>query len=168
VDTGELPGNKQFTIAPEFAMVLGPLTIQAEWAGQFLTNANDANGESQGTVFYHGGYIEALWFLTGEHREYVRRDGVLGRVVPLHNYHWKKDDCYKACGAWEIGVRFSYLDLDSKSVQAGNLYDWTLGLNWYLNPNMKCQLNWIAEHRDMPGVTPGWINGFGARVAYDF
>jgi hypothetical protein len=37
-----------------------------------------------------------------------------------------------------------------------------------LNPNMKCQLNCIAEHRDMPGVAVGWINGFGVRVAYDF
>jgi phosphate-selective porin OprO and OprP len=61
-----------------------------------------------------------------------------------------------------------YLEVDSKNIQAGNLYDWTLGLNWYLNPNMKCQFNYIVEHRDMRGVALGWINGFGARVAYDF
>jgi phosphate-selective porin OprO/OprP len=168
VDTGEVPGSKQFTIAPEFAMVLGPLTIQAEWTGQWLTNAVASNGEGQGTVFYHGGYVEALYFLTGEHTEYLRRAGVFGRVVPLHNYHWKKGDSYKGCGAWQIGARFSYLDLNDKAIQGGKIYDWTVGLNWYLNPNMKCQLNYIAEHRDMPGVTPGWINGVGARVAYDF
>jgi phosphate-selective porin OprO/OprP len=168
VDTGEVPGHQQFTIAPEFAMVLGPLTIQAEWTGQWLSNAVASNGEGQGTVFYHGGYVEALSFLTGEHRDYVRREGVFGRVIPLHDYHWKKGDCYKACGAWEIGVRFSYLDLNDKGIQAGQIYDWTVGLNWYLNPNMKCQFNYIAEHRDMPGVAVGWINGFGARAAYDF
>jgi phosphate-selective porin OprO/OprP len=168
VDTGELPGHQQFTIAPEFAMVLGPLTIQAEWAGEFVSNAVDSSGVGQGTVFYHGGYVEALYFLTGEYREYVRREGVFGRVVPLHNYHWKKGDAYKACGAWEIGIRFSYLDLNDKSIQAGQLYNWTLGVNWYLNPNMKCQLNYIVEHRDVPGVAVGWINGFGVRVAYDF
>ena len=49
------------------------------------------------------------------------------------------------------------------------LYDWTLGLNWFLNPNMKVQLNYILEHRDAPqDVTRSWINGIGVRAAYDF
>jgi phosphate-selective porin OprO/OprP len=168
VDTGEVPGEKQYTVAPEFAMVLGPLTVQAEYGAQFLTHATPTGGQDQGTVFYHGGYAEALYFLTGEHQDYVRREGVFGRVVPRNNLHWKKGDCYRACGAWQVGVRFSYLDLNDKAIQGGQVYDWTVGLNWFLNPNMKMQLNYVAEHRDTPGVTPGWINGFGLRAAYDF
>jgi phosphate-selective porin OprO/OprP len=168
VDTGEVPGSKQYTIAPEFAMVLGSLTVQAEYAGQFLTHATPAGGQDQGTVFYHGGYVEGLYFLTGEHQDYGRREGVFGRVVPRNDLHWKKGDCYRGCGAWQVGVRFSYVDLDDKAIQGGRVYDWTAGLNWYLNPNMKVQLNYIAEHRNTPGVTPGWINGFGLRAAYDF
>jgi len=168
VDTSEIPGSKQYTFAPEFAMVLGSLTIQAEYAGQFLVDAIASNGQNQGTVFYHGGYVEALYFLTGEHRDYLRREGVFGRVVPRNNYHCKKDDCLHGCGAWEVGARFSYLDLDDKAIQGGRVYDWTVGLNWYLNPNMKFQLNYIVEHRNQPGVTPGWINGVGLRAAYDF
>jgi phosphate-selective porin OprO/OprP len=66
------------------------------------------------------------------------------------------------------GVRFSYLNLNDKAIQGGELYDWTVGLNWFLNPNMKVQLNYILEHRDMPGVAVGWINGIGVRAAYDF
>jgi phosphate-selective porin OprO/OprP len=167
VDTGEVPGSRQYTFGPEFALVLGPLTVQAEWTGQFLTDAV-ANGQPQGTVFYHGAYVEVLYFLTGEHREYVKREGVFGRVIPNENYHVKKNDTYRAFGAWEVGVRFSYVDLNDKAIQGGQLYDWTVGLNWYLNPNMKVQFNYILEHRDVPGVAQGWINGFGARVAYDF
>jgi phosphate-selective porin OprO/OprP len=168
VDTGEVPGSKQYTIGPEFAMVLGSLTVQAEYAGQFLTHATPTGGQDQGTVFYHGGYVEALYFLTGEHQDYVRREGVFGRVVPRNDLHWKKDDGFGGCGAWQVGVRFSYLDLNDKAIQGGQVYDWTVGLNWFLNPNMKVQLNYIAEHRDTPGVTPGWINGVGLRAAYDF
>jgi hypothetical protein len=41
-------------------------------------------------------------------------------------------------------------------------------LNWLLNPNMKTQFNYIAEHRDQLGAPPGWINGLGVRAAYDF
>jgi phosphate-selective porin OprO/OprP len=168
VDTSEIPGSQQYTFGPEFAMVLGSLTVQAEYAGQFLTDATDTNGVNQGTVFFHGGYVEALYFLTGEVQPYNRRDGVFGRVVPLHNYHLKNGDCQRGCGAWQIGVRFSCLDLNDKTIQGGQISDWTAGLNWYLNPNMKFQFNYIAEYRDMPGVPPGWINGVGMRAAYDF
>src|SRR5262249_38250283 len=75
VDTGEIPGSRQYTLAPEFALVWGPLTVQAEYAGQYLTQAVAPNGQNQGTVFYHGGYVEALYFLTGEHQDYVCREG---------------------------------------------------------------------------------------------
>ena len=48
------------------------------------------------------------------------------------------------------------------------MYDWTAGLNWFWNPNMKVQFNYILERRDQPGVAPAWINGVGVRGAYDF
>jgi hypothetical protein len=41
-------------------------------------------------------------------------------------------------------------------------------VSWYLTANVKCQFNDIAEHRDVPDVTPGWINGAGGRVAFNF
>jgi phosphate-selective porin OprO and OprP len=168
VDTGEIPGSRQYTIGPEFAAVYGPLSVQAEWAGQWLTDA-DPNNQQQGTVFYHGGYVEALYFLTGEHELYDKHEGVFGRVIPRSNFHTTAGDCCRGYGAWQVGVRFSYLDLNDKTIQGGQVYDWTLGLNWYLNPNMKVQLNYIAEHRDMEtaGVN-GWINGVGMRASYDF
>jgi phosphate-selective porin OprO/OprP len=169
VDTSEIPGSRQYIFAPEFAMVLGPLTIQAEWAGQFVTDAHASNGQLQGTVFFHGGYVETLYFLTGEHQEYVKREGVFGRVIPIDDYHLKKCDNFRSFGAWQVGVRFSYLDLNDKAIQGGRVYDWTAGLNWFLNPNMKIQLNYILEHRDAPqGIVQAWINGVGVRAAYDF
>jgi phosphate-selective porin OprO/OprP len=119
VDTGEIPGSRQYIIAPEFAMVLGSVTVQAEWACQFLTDAFPTGGTPQGTVFYHGGYVEALYFLTGEHQEYVKREGVFGRVIPIHDYHLKHNDTCWACGAWQVGARFSYLDLNDKAIQGG-------------------------------------------------
>jgi phosphate-selective porin OprO and OprP len=168
VDTGQIPGTRQYTLAPEFALVQGPLTVQAEWAGQFLTNA-DANGQPQVTVFWHGGYVEALWFLTGEYRAYDKRAGAFDRVVPLHDYSLGSRNCYGSLGAWQVGARFSYVNLNDKAIQGGIVYDWTFGLNWYLNANMKFQFNYIVEHRDGPTGTPvGWINGVGIRANFDF
>jgi phosphate-selective porin OprO and OprP len=167
VDTTEISGSQQYTIAPEFALVLGSFTLQAEYAGQFLTDATP-DGTNIGTVFYHGGYAEALYFLTGEYQPYDMRGGVFGTVIPNHDYHLKKGDCDHAWGAWQVGLRFGWLDLNDKSIQGGEVYDWTAGVNWFLDANVKVQFNWIAEHHDAPGVTPGWINGAGVRVAFNF
>jgi phosphate-selective porin OprO/OprP len=168
VDTGHFPAGHQYTIGPEFAAVFGPLTIQAEWTGEFLTETFDPAGQPQGTLFFHGGYVEVLYFLTGEHQAYERRDGAFDRVVPRNSYHVKRGDPVRTWGAWQLGARFSYVDLDNKFLQGGRVYDWTFGLNWFLNANMRIQFNYIVEHRNQPGVEPGWINGIGMRAGYDF
>jgi len=168
VDTSEIPGSRQYTLAPEFAAVVGPWTVQAEWTGQYLTQATPKGEANQGTLLFHGGYVQVLYFLTGEHQEYEKLEGAFGRVVPLRNVRFNRGDGCSGCGAWQVGVRFSYLDLNDRAVQGGVVYDWTFGLNWFLNPNMRVQLNYILERRNQPGVDPAWINGVGVRAAYDF
>ena len=71
--------------------------------------------------------------------------------------------------AWQVGVRFSYLDLTNKAIDGGQVADMTVGLNWFLNPNLKIQANYLLAHRDGPqGVGNGWFNGLGMRAAVDF
>ena len=77
-------------------------------------------------------------------------------------------DC-EGAGAWQVGARFSYLDLNDRAIRGDRVWDWTFGLNWFLNPNMKVQLNYVVERRDAPlEAVSGWINGVGVRAAYDF
>jgi phosphate-selective porin OprO/OprP len=167
VDTGDIPAQNQYTLAPEFALVWNSLSVQAEWCGQFLTGAMPG-GVSVGTVFYHGGYVEVLYLLTGEYQPYEKADGVFGRIIPRNNYSLRKGEDAQGFGAWQVGARFSYLDLNNDGVQGGVVYDWTFGVNWILNPNMRVQLNYIVEHRNQPGAPVGWINGIGTRFGYDF
>lgn len=168
VDTGKIGGSRQYTLAPELAAVYDSWTFQAEWTGQFLTQATPSGGTNQGTVLFHGGYAQVLYFLTGEYQHYNKEDGAFGRVVPNRNLRMKRGEGITGCGAWQVGVRFSYLDLNDKAIRGGTLYDWTAGLNWFWNPNMKVQLNYILTRRNQPGVPPAWINGVGVRGAYDF
>jgi phosphate-selective porin OprO/OprP len=167
VDTGNIPGSKQYTLAPELALVWNSLTVQAEWCGQYLTDAA-VNNANVGTLFFHGGYVEVLYFLTGEYQPYAKREGVFGRVIPNADYRWRKGEAWQGLGAWQVGARFSYLDLNDRNVVGGTLYDWTFGLTWFLNPNMRMQLNYVLEHRNQPGAPEGWINGIGVRAGYDF
>ena len=72
-------------------------------------------------------------------------------------------------GAWEVGLRFDYLSLDSNQVQAGTLNSITTGLNWYWNANMRIMGNYIYTFRDWnESNATGNIQSFGLRAHVDF
>lgn len=157
----------------ELANVFGPLSIDAEYLFHWSQDAFLPGKPSVGTLFYQGGYVEVLYFLTGENRTYIRESGLYDRVVPRKNAYWvegKKGARNEfGYGAWQIGARYNYLNLDDKGINGGILNDLTLGLNWFLNPNMKFQFNYSITDRNSPtGLSSGWIQGFGMRYAMDY
>jgi phosphate-selective porin OprO/OprP len=138
--------------------------MTAEYLADLVHSARVGTGPSLGTVTFQGFYVEGLVFLTGEHRgfdtNYYRRT----RIIPKCNLG------ESGWGAWELGLRYQYLDLDEGGVRGGVLNNVTVGLNWYWNPNMKLQFNYDYAHRD-GGTNPlasGQVHGFGTRVAFDF
>ena len=45
----------------------------------------------------------------------------------------------------------------------------TLGLNWFINPNLKFQFNYSVTDRQSPGgQSNGLIQGLGMRCAMDY
>ena len=60
-------------------------------------------------------------------------------------------------------------NLVDSGVDGGRLEDITLGLNWFLNPNMKIQSNYAYTMRDAQ-ASPGGGDyyGYGMRLAWDF
>lgn len=173
--------ESQQLLVPEFAMVWGPLEVAAEFyaSWQHSSNSTLAPLVNRGTTFYHGCYVEALYFLTGEHRLYNRRAyenrrvASFDRVIPHENFFFvRREDCGLGLGtgAWQVGARYSYIDLQDKGIGLGVIHDLTLGVNWFWNANMKVQFNYLAEHRDVaaPNTANGWIHGVGTRLAFDF
>jgi len=157
----------------ESVNVFGPWTIDAEYNFHWSQNAFQAGKPSVGTLFYSGGYVEVLYFLTGEHRAYIRESGLFDRVVPQKNAYWvegKKGTPNEAGGgAWQVGLRYNYLNLNDKGINGGVLSDITAGLNWFINPNMKFQWNYSVTNRHSPtGQSDGTIQGFGMRYAMDY
>ncbi len=168
-NTGSFYSDQTDLLALELSWQWGPLQINAEWEGNFNQNSV-GNGISAplnaplGTVFFQGWYVEGLYFLTGEHRDYDRKTGVYGRIIPHRNFHWDGGP-----GAWQIGVRYAQLDLRDTGINGGLLQDVTLGLNWFLNPNMKLQWNYVYMDRGAVGISPGGdVHGAGMRLAFDF
>ncbi len=141
--------TERHTYSAELAGVWGPW----HFAGEFIGVDHDYG--STRVPFraidptLKGWYIQAGYFLTGEVRPYNRKLGAWDRVQVKKPYG--KDG---GMGAWEIATRFSHLDLDTARVgliaanQQGDMDDWTLGLNWYLNDNVRVMWNYIHSRID--------------------
>jgi phosphate-selective porin OprO and OprP len=134
VDTRDFQANHGQLLGLEAALVHGPFSIQSELIHACI------NGESAfvGDPNFWGGYIQASYFLTGEHRPYSKGSGTFGRVRPLRNF--REDGGW---GAWEVAGRVSHIDLNDGNIRGGRLNDFTLGLNWYLNPSVRTMWNYV-------------------------
>jgi phosphate-selective porin OprO/OprP len=176
INTGNIPATDVQTVGLEGLVVWGPFSVQGEYVNAWVDRSN-VNAD---TVSYHGYYLQASCFLTGEHRAYDRRLGRTARTVPYENFFavMTGDDCCQHCccakGAWEIAARYSSIDLTDFATGSdgigGKLDDWTIGLNWYLNPNFTVQWNYVHAHRHdlVNGALPGSADALGMRFRLDF
>jgi len=133
VDTGTIEEVETiFQLGLEAATSFGPLSLQSEYS---VTELERLNGLPD--LKFDGWYAYASWFLTGESRPYRFKDGVFGRVIPNSIVG------EGGGGAWEIGVRYSNIDLTDEDVIGGIEDNLTLGLNWYATPNIRFMANYI-------------------------
>jgi len=146
VDTGPFSPDNIDLINPELAVVSGPLSFQGEYVHAFA----DGAGNPQFWGYYGYGSL----FLTGEHRNYDVSSGVFSRLAPKRNFR----PFQGGWGALELGLRYSFIDLNDKAIRGGTERNFTAGLNWYLNRNMRFMFNYIwanVEDRSDPQVADG-------------
>lgn len=139
VDTGDINADSENRFGIEAALVHGPLSIQGEYMGTQVDALSGPDPEFSG---YYG-YVS--YFLTGEHRAYKNSTGAFDRVKPKTNFG------KGGTGAWEVALRYSQLDLNDAPITGGELKDITLGVNWYLNPNVRAMLNYVGADLDTVG-----------------
>lgn len=160
VDTGTFPTNNFTHFGGEVCWVQGPVSVQSEAS---LAIVNPKGNLAQ--MHYKGAYTQVSYFLTGESRPYDKKAGAIDRVKPLNNF---RTDTGCGWGAWELAGRWSYIDLNDGDINGGRLTDWTAGLNWYINPYTKFQLNYIKSFVANPTFGHSYANIFGARAQIDF
>ena len=119
----------------EAAYVRGAFHTQAEY--QMADIEGDTGVEDADFNAY---YAQAGYFLTGEHKAYKTSSGKFDKVRPLENFGWGEN---KGTGAWELAVRYSHVDMEDNGYEGGELTDYTVGINWYLNPNMKMMMDYV-------------------------
>ncbi len=151
VDTGAFQTNDADLLNPELALVAGPFAFQAEYAQSFFDTPDG------GDPRFFGWYAQASYFLTGEHLPYKAKAGKFERLHPRRDFGWRPGSGW---GAWQVGARLSQLNLASGGIDGGRLTDLTLGLNWYLNPNMRVMLNYVYGDRSPIGSENVWQTRF--------
>lgn len=123
------------TLGLEMAWVNGPWSVHTKYLQQSLNRVNQAN------LSFDSWYVMGSYFFTGESRNYDQNYGIFGSVKPT-----------KSIGAWEMGLRCSEMDLNDLAAQGGQVKNWTLGLNWYINKEWKMALNYFdskAQKQDV-------------------
>jgi phosphate-selective porin OprO and OprP len=154
VDTGVFPAESLNLVGTEAALVAGPASLQGEL---IRAEADPATGPN---TSFKGFYIMGSFFLTGERRSYRTSEGAFTRVRPKRAFLSQTG----GPGAWEVAVRLSEIDLSDGAIAGGILRDWTLGVNWYLNPNSRIMWNYVrADLRDV-----GTADIFQLRFQVDF
>lgn len=133
--TGALPIDSARVLSAELAGTLGSFHFQGEY---FDFNVERLPGNGPGLDF-NGYYVQGGYILTGEKRSYNTSSGSYGGVVPSRPFDWKTG----GWGAWEIAARYSMVDLNDKDVLGGRQENLTLGLNWYVNKNIRFMFNYI-------------------------
>ena len=146
-DTGSFRADATHLVGSEAAWARGPLSLQGEYMAAF------ADQPDADVAFLHGAYVQASYFLTGEHRPYDSGIGVFKGPQPLRPFPTE------GLGAWELAARYSFLDLRGPSLAdtARQVQDFTVGLNWYLSPNLRLGWNYARS----------WIDGSGSSGAAD-
>ena len=86
------------------------------------------------------------WFLTGESRFYRTQDGTFGRLTPNRLFHGGNPFSRGSDGgALEFTARVSKLDLNSGAITGGEMRDFSVGMNWYLNETSRLMVNVIQS-----------------------
>ncbi|WP_394130799.1 OprO/OprP family phosphate-selective porin [Shewanella maritima] len=101
-------------------------------------------GDAQGKATFDAAYVQAVYTLTGESWRYGGKKGTFKTVKP--------ENAISAggYGAWEIAARVDMADFNDTDagIYGGKKTDYVIGLNWYLENNLKAQFNYVHTKAD--------------------
>lgn len=132
-DTGYITHvDNTWLMGAELAGYYGPWKFQAEYIQQDVNRNNGFTDES-----FSGFYVQSSCLLFGGRQDYNNSRGAFNQ--PLIG---KKGDI-------ELALRFDRLDMNGKVVKGGVSNQYTAGVNYYINENLKVQLNYYyITHND--------------------
>jgi len=165
-DTGSIDAKKYHIVGLEGALNLNQFGLQSE----YVTTYVDRRDRPEGRLGAY--YVQGTWYVTGEHRNYSKKSGSVGRFKPKQNFSWDKDwSKGNGLGAVQLAVRYAELDLnDGKAgIAGGEQQSLTLGVNWELSPMSRVMYNYVtADYTSGIGADNGTLITNVIRFQVDF
>jgi len=121
----------------EFLFIFNTLAFQSEYTVSDVNLSSSSNYDKSSYSFF-AYYATLSWFLTGEHKNYVKSKTTFDRLTPKNNLGQNG-----GFGAIELSLRYSNINLDDSDMQGGSMSSITGGINWYLNPATKVAFNYV-------------------------
>jgi phosphate-selective porin OprO/OprP len=153
--TATIANGSRVRLAPQLYYYAGSLGLM----GEYTHDSQDVSrfvgaAYREGTMDTYAWQLTASYFLTGEEEAY--RGYKPNSIFSLDKRTW---------GAWELVARYHVLDPDNAAFEGGaasfadpntqatKASAWALGVNWYLNENLKLVANY--EQTSFDGGDPG-------------
>ena len=141
-DAGVVAAGPRYRYSPQFDYYWRSFGLLGEYVQntQRLLLRSSAKSAHPQPISNQAWQLAATFLVTGE-------DATYGQVKPRRDF----DPAGGGIGAWELAARIDQLLIDRDVYQYGfavpsasslEALEWSLGLNWYLNPNVKMQLDY--------------------------
>lgn len=150
VDTADIAGvDNIMRYGLEAAGVWDRFSLQSEYIMADVSRESGFGSD----VDFDGYYVYGSMFLTDDTRPYKFSSGSFDKVSPSSTVG------KGGIGAWELGLRYSSVDLSDGAIIDGGDQDLlTVGLNWYATKNVRFMANYnqVLEHDggNFPGAEP--------------
>lgn len=146
VDTGNIDADGASVYGVEFGGNWKSFYLQGE---HFWYDVARRGSATVPDPDFTGYYLQGSWMLTRESRRYNATTGSFQNPRPMVPF-----SSNGGFGAWELAARYSRMNLNFNeglegaattpdSVRGGDQQIWTLGVNWFPNPNVKVMLNYL-------------------------
>lgn len=157
VDTGNIPSNLFNLLNLELAAAVGPFRLQSEGRVALVNQIGGPN------LAFPGAYVQIGYVLTGEDQNYDRHQAIFRAINPGREF-----ELGGGGGAWELAFGWSFINLNNRNIDGGEAHQVTVGLNWYLNRNVKFVFNAgpVFVKDETVGRSRAFVIGARAQVEY--
>lgn len=128
-------GDEVTAYGLEAAGSFGPVFFQGEYAN---ASFGQPIGPDQDVASW---YLQGSWHLNGGHKPYKAGTGVFGSAAVADR------------GLWELTARYD--SIENKDIADLDVSSWIVGVNYYLNPNLRFMFNYTQGDNGFTGDETG-------------
>ncbi len=144
INTGSFDASASNIFMFEWIGVKGPVSFITEYMKAFISS------HATGNPSFNYWQVAGSWFITGDHRNYNKQTGNLGKLFPKKNFKFKKGS---GPGAFELTARYTKSNFTDALIDGGRFGRFTTGLGWFPNAHFRFEVNYGVGKLQKGGIT---------------